>query len=676
MRANTFLLAAALLSVLPPAPLRAQSTPLSVEQVVDLRRASDPQLSPDGSRVLFVTTRWRSASDAVGAAFTEIWRARADLPEPPERFTYGPKGDSQPRFSPDGRTVGFLSTRGSSDKAQLCLIPIDGGEARVLTDSKSAIAAFAFSPDGKRVAYIAPDAPSDDEEKAKKAGDDEVWVDHDLKQRRLFVMDLEGGTAKAVSPADVSVWSFDWAPDGQRVALVVSATPKVDDQYCFSRLCSLDLATGNVTPLYGPTGKLTVARVSPDGSTIAFLASGGGGREPYAGSLYVIPFSGSEARCLTADFDGTATNAEWSPKGDLYVTAIERELTSIYWVDPKTGNRRSVTRGIGALAGGALSFSADGTRFATVRSGPDHPAEVFIATASTGEMRRVTTLNPDLSRTTFGAEEAVSWTGAAGVEIEGVLVKPVGFEEGRRYPLVVYVHGGPESAETLGLHCSWGGWSQPLAQRGFAVLRPNYRGSLGRGVAFACANQKDLGGGEWQDILAGVDALVKRSIADPERLGIGGWSYGGYMTAWAVSQTKRFKAGVMGAGISNWVSMVGTSDITYENSICHWDSWAYDDFDLHFKRSGLAHVKSVETPLLILHGQVDVRVPLSQGQEYYSALRVLKKPVEMVTYPREPHGIGERAHQIDVLTRVLDWFDRHLNGTGGLNPSNAGPPSR
>ncbi|MBI1850222.1 MAG: S9 family peptidase [Planctomycetes bacterium] len=634
---------------------------LSPEEVVDIRRVTDADLSPDGATVAFATTRWRGATEPPGPAWSEIWLVPTVGGGAAKRFTNGEKGDSQPRFSPDGKLIGFLSTRGSNDKTQVLVIPLDGGEARAVTASKTSIAAFAFSRNGSRIAFVAPDPVTDDEEKRHKAGDDEAWIDHDFKQRRLSIIDVAGGEAKVVSPADLTVWNFDGSPMGDCFAFVGTATPKVDDQYCFAKLYLLDVASGKATALVDPRGKLGAVKMSPDGSLVAFLASGAGGAEPYAGSLFVVSTAGGPARCLTDGYEGTCTNVQWSPKGDLYFTSIESEYSAIYWVDPKSGDRKSIARGIGALApNGPLAFSRDSSTFTVLRSGPNHPPEAFIGETRSGVMRRLTTLNPSLESSVFGGEEVVSWFGANGLEIEGVLVKPVGYEEGHRYPMVVTVHGGPESAETLGLACSWGAWAQPLAQRGFAVLRPNYRGSIGRGVAFASADQKDLGGAEWQDILAGVDEMVKRGIADPDRLGIGGWSYGGYMTCWGVTQTPRFKAGVMGAGISNWVSMVGTSDITYENSVFHWASWAYDDFSKHFERSGLAHVKDVQTPLLILHGQADPRVPTSQGQEFYAALKVLNKPVEMVTYPREPHGIGERAHQIDVLTRALDWFDRYL----------------
>jgi dipeptidyl aminopeptidase/acylaminoacyl peptidase len=536
---------------------------LSPAEVVDLRRVSDADLSPDGATVAFVTTRWRPPADPPGPAYNEIWLVPTGGGDA-KRFTFGEKGDSHPRFSPDGKTVAFLSARGSSDKTQVYLIPIDGGEARPLTSSKTAIAAFAWSHDGSRIAYVAPDAPTDEEEKRKKAGDDESWIDHDFKQRRLFVIDSTGGEAKAVTPADVTVWNFDWSPAGDRIVFVATATPRVDDQYCFGKLGVLEVASGKVTTLVEKTGKIGAAKFSPDGSLIAYLASANGGAEPYAGSLFLISPAGGSPRCLTDGFEGTCTNVQWSPKGALFFTAIEREYSAIYWTDPRSGDRKSIARGIGSLSpAGLLAFSRDGSKFVTLRSGANHLVEAFVADSSSGAMRRLTNLNPGLDSASLGAEEVVSWTSPDGYEIEGVLVKPFGWKEGQRYPLVVYVHGGPESAETLGLSCSYVQWAQPLAQRGYAVLRPNYRGSIGRGVAFSCANQKDLGGAEWQDILAGVDAMVAQGIADPERLGIGGWSYGGYMTSWAVSQTNRFKAGVMGAGISNWVSMVGTSDIRY-----------------------------------------------------------------------------------------------------------------
>jgi dipeptidyl aminopeptidase/acylaminoacyl peptidase len=253
----------------------------------------------------------------------------------------------------------------------------------------------------------------------------------------------------------------------------------------------------------------------------------------------------------------------------------------------------------------------------------------------------------------------VRWQSDAGVEVEGVLIKPVGYEDGQRYPLVVQVHGGPTWAWVDRFYGSWHDWGQMLAGRGYAFLMPNPRGSTGRGPEYTSANFNDIGGGEFRDLMAGVDYLIERGIADPERLGVGGWSWGGYMTAWTVSQTDRFKAAVMGAGLPNMISDNGLGDIPSAN-LSYFDQSPYHDPQPYFDRSAIKHIRNAVTPTLILHGGADKRVNPAQGQEMYIALRTLGVPVTFVTYPREGHGISERKHQIDLMNRVIDWYGRYL----------------
>lgn len=277
----------------------------------------------------------------------------------------------------------------------------------------------------------------------------------------------------------------------------------------------------------------------------------------------------------------------------------------------------------------------------------------------------LTRLNPQLTDIQLGEQEEVKWKSTDGWEIEGVLVKPVGYRKGQRYPLVMQPHGGPESADLNGWYGTYSRWGQMLAGKGFAVFYPNYRGSIGRGPEFAMADHRDLMGKEFEDMVAGIEHLIKEGIADPERIGVGGGSYGGYTTAWAATYgSERFKAAVMWMGISNWISMTGTSDIFYENSTVHWNLMMYEEnnYDIYWQRSPLAHIKKANTPTLIIHGAADPRVPPSQSQEMYTALKWKGVPVEYVSYPREGHGVSERAHQYDFMNRVAAWFEQYLQG--------------
>jgi dipeptidyl aminopeptidase/acylaminoacyl peptidase len=298
-----------------------------------------------------------------------------------------------------------------------------------------------------------------------------------------------------------------------------------------------------------------------------------------------------------------------------------------------------------------------------------HPDEVFTLDRGDARLQRLTDSNPGLGEADLGEQKVVHWQAEDGLDIAGVLILPVGHGQpgGPKapYPLVSVVHGGPESCWHDGWNTSYSRWGQVLAGRGYAVLMVNYRGSTGRGVAYAKADHRDLAGREFRDILDGIDHLAEIGLIDPERVGSGGGSYGGYFSAWAATRhSERFQAAVVFAGITNWMSFTGTSDIPEENSVVHWDLSPYLRSDLAWDRSPLAHIRDARTPTLIAHGEKDERVPLGQGAELYTALRLKGTPVEFVTYPREPHGLRERAHQLDYMNRALDWFDRWLTGSG------------
>jgi dipeptidyl aminopeptidase/acylaminoacyl peptidase len=390
--------------------------------------------------------------------------------------------------------------------------------------------------------------------------------------------------------------------------------------------------------------------------------------DPYAGSVYVVSATGGRPEHLTPGYDGTAIWLGWVPgqPSTIAIVGIERQTTRAYTLSPADRTRRPLATGDLILQAG-MSFSRDGSRVAFPANHPTHPNEAFVLDrrASRPAPTRLTRLNPQLDGVRLGEQEIVRWRSVDGLEIEGVLVKPVGYVPGRRYPVVMQPHGGPESADLngwLGLYSRWG---QLLAGRGIATFYPNYRGSIGRGPAFAMADHRDLMGKEFQDMLAGLDHLVSLGIADPDRIGVGGGSYGGYTSAWAATYgSERFRAAVMWMGISNWYSMTGTSDIFLENSTVHWDAIMYDHFDLYWERSPLAHIHRARTPTLIIHGAVDPRVPIGQSQEMYTALRWKGVPVTFVTYPREGHGVVERAHQLDFMRRVVGWFEQYLLGAG------------
>jgi dipeptidyl aminopeptidase/acylaminoacyl peptidase len=620
------------------------------------------QISPDGGTVLFQVSRPRTGDEKPGRALNEIWIAPAEAGATPFRFTASEAGDRSPQWSPDGRRIAFISTRPGLEEAQVYLIHPDGGEAWPLTRAEGGVSSFRWSPDGRRIAYTMTDPLAKAQREAQQQGRAWIVADREYRHTRLYAIDVETGDSGLLTKADLTIHDFDWSPDGGQLLVLAAPTPTVDDSFMRVQMMLVDAVGGEPRLLVKTEGKLTHPRWSPDGRWIAWLGATAL-NDPFAGSVFVIPTAGGAPQHLTPDYEGTANWLGWRPGAPATIVfgAVERQATVLHTIAPGDRARRPLQAGgLSFLTG--PSFAADGSRLAIVANTPAHPNEVFTGPTE-GELGRVTALNPQLADVALGAQEIVRWRSVDGWEIEGVLVKPVGYEAGRRYPLIMQPHGGPEAADLQGWLGTYSRWGQMLAGRGYLTFYPNYRGSIGRGVAFARGDQRDLMGKEFEDMLAGIDYLVREGLADPDRVGVGGGSYGGYTSAWAATHgSERFKAAVMWMGVSNWISFTGTADIFWENSIVHWDAIMYenDNYGLYWERSPLKHIQKANTPTLIIHGADDTRVPIGQSREMYTALRWKGVPVEFVTYPREGHGVAERAHQEDFMNRVLGWFEKYV----------------
>jgi len=663
---------------------------------VRLRRASDPQVSPDGRAVAFcVAPLSQEGEHPTGT----IMRAPADSAASPRPFTTGPGLDNAPRWSPDGAWLAFISDRHERGKPALYLMPVDGGEAERLVTERGEASDPRWSPDGARLSFLLKEIDSEEEEKRKKEGRDDAVVVDDDKYTRLWLVDVASRAVTRLSPDGVNVWAHAWSPTGaggtdggDHIALLHTPTPRVNDYYGGSTLSTLVVGDnarsenpalpGTASALPGTASALpdnrlnvsvrpltTVCRVegpaeslcwSPDGSRLALVAPVLQRRFTSSASApLVVAASGGDLQAPVRDHPAEFSYVAWLSDDELATAGVEG-LHGVYY-------RVS-------LDGEVSPFLPDGQPAASsprdVALGPDHAtlAVVQATTTSPGDvwaarpgesLTRLTTLNPDLEGLAWGEVEQVSWHAPDGLEVQGLLIKPIGYEPGRRYPTVIHVHGGPAWQWSEGFYATWHDWDQFLAARGYAVLLPNPRGSTGRGTAYVGANYDDVGGGEWQDVLAGAHYVIGRGIADPDRLGIGGWSWGGYLTAWAVTQTDIFKGAVMGAGLSNLLSDHGQNDIPDANRL-YFRDLPYHDAAAYWDPSPIKHVARVKTPTLILHGEKDDRVTLAQGREFYRALKTLGVPTQFVLYPREPHGFTERAHQRDVIERVLGWFEKYV----------------
>lgn len=641
-------------------PAVARTDRLTVEMMVDLHEVNDVAVSPDGRRIAYVMRQPADPSegaDGPASGHSQIWVVAAKGGTA-RRFTTPGVSSWSPRWSPDGKTLAFLSERKGTSNRQVWGLPADGGEPTALTDAESDIGHFEWSPDGKRIAYSATRVPTKQEQKDEDAGRD--WITTDVRGSfsRLWVVPLAGGKAKAVSPREQSVLDFAWSPDSSQLVVRAAERADVDGEMMYSRLFTTSASGGEkLQPLCETEGKLSQMAWSPDGSQIAYLGAVDI-HDPTAGVLWVVPAGGGTPRPLTREYLGTGQDLRWLGKDSIAMLANEGTRTPVVRVG-LDGEIRSVIAGPTICRG--FDIGEDHRTVACAGERSTHAREVYVADLRRGELQRLTHHSAELDAVVLGERRIARWTATDGLEIEGVVTLPVGYEKGKRYPLAILPHGGPEGVSHDGWNTRAGYPVQMFATRGFVVLEPNYRGSQGRGVEFGKADHLDLGGMEFQDVLAGIDHLAAEGLVDPKRVGMGGWSYGGYFSGLAATlHSERFGAAMVGAAITDWISFTGTTEIEHENSLVHWKMWPWDDFQRAWERSPVAHVAKSKTPTLIVHGESDTRVPPEQATELYRALRHKKVETTVVYYPREGHGLRERAHQIDFANRFVDWFEKHL----------------
>ena len=627
--------------------------PLTPEQIVSHKRPEDPQISPDGSSVLFTLRPSSKSGEHDEAA---IWIVDARNGDPMQ-FSSGTAEDEEPRWSPDGSRIAFLSDRAERGKKSVYVMPASGGEAVRVFDKEGDIERLTWSPDGTRLAVLFTDPETEEEKKKKEERDDvNVW-DTDYKWRRLWVIDPDKKEGSCVSPDERQVVFYAWSPDSSQLAINTIPTPRIDDIFKHTDLSVISRDGGAPRKLHEPYGDTHDLVWSGDGEKIAWI--GPAGRVVSADYVYAIPSDGGEPICLTVGYEGTVDSIRPIGNGGaLLMQGAEHFSNALYHLSWSGESTRVLSAEIGGSIGEPASVSADGQRAAFIwEDGRTSPDVWVVDGESTGSAPvRRTHFNPEMEQAALGIPEIVRWESDADVEIEGLLFKPHGYEDGKQYPLIALIHGGPTWRWVDGFHATW---VHSLTGRGFAVLLPNPRGSTGRGPAFSNAIYTDVGGGEFRDMMTGVDAMIERGIADPNRLGVGGWSWGGYMTAWTISQTTRFKAAIMGAGLPNMVSDNGIGDIPTAN-LSYFEKTLYEDPEPYWQRSAIKHLRNVTTPTLILHGEADQRVATPQGLELYTGLRTLGIETQFVTYPREGHGIKETKHQQDLIERVIGWYTKYL----------------
>jgi dipeptidyl aminopeptidase/acylaminoacyl peptidase len=631
----------------------------SVDQLLSLKRVASPRISPDGSRVAYTLreTNWED-----NAYETEIWVADVRTGSS-RQLTNGKKSSLAPAWSPDGSRVAFISDR--TDKRQIYVIDPLGGEAEVLTTVEDGVSDFAWSPDGRAIAYSATEPKSAAvKDRDQKYGEFEI-VDQDRRRmKQLFLFDVASRQmVRALTSTAYNVGNFDWSPDGRFIAFEHRRSSDPADLGT-ADISVVTVADAAVRTLVTQDGPDTNPFWSPDGSRIAFESAMANPTFFYTnGLIAVVPAAGGTPVALTRQFDEDALLVGWKPNG-LFFTASQHTWSYLFRLDERTNAVTALTPSKDRIAS-AFSLSRDGSQVAFLGADAKSMPEVFVSAAAMETPQRLTKMNAQTSEWLSGTREIVEWKSQDQTLIEGVLHKPANFDPSRRYPLLVVIHGGPTAvsrpipfASTIYPIDLW-------VARGVLVLEPNYRGSAGYGEKFRSLNVRNLGVGDAWDVISGIDSLVARGLADPGKVGVMGWSQGGYISAFlATNYGARFKAISVGAGISDWMTYYVNTDI-HPFTRQYLQATPWDDPAIYAKTSPITTIKQAKAPTLIQHGRVDQRVPLPNAFELFQGLRDHNVPVKLIVYEGfggVGHGPTKPKSHRATMDHNLEWFDDHLFG--------------
>jgi dipeptidyl aminopeptidase/acylaminoacyl peptidase len=634
---------------------------LSAAAAVEFKIVQDAQISPDGALVAFeVSDRYKLDTKAPKGTIWIVDTHGGDA----RPFTSGPRRDDQPRWSPDSQQLAFLSDRAKDGQPQIYVLPRHGGEALALSDVRGHIEGLRWSADGRQIFFLMIDPQTPEEKMREETKDDVIEFEEHPKYAHVYALEVATKAVRPLTSGNVHAWEFDVAASGARTALVAADNP-FEWSWYQSRISVVTGPDFYEKIVHQSKRQLARPLFSPDGKWVAFLTSTWSDRGVTSGDLYVVAADASSAaRNLTPDYGGSVSWMEWSADSrTLIFLALESMESSFSEVAIASGKMKHLWSGAAAMANPnqqEFSVSRDGTTLAVARESASEPREVWLARRSGDglDWGRLTNIHQETGEYEPIGLESIHWKGADGVPIQGFLLKPHNYVPGKRYPMVTVVHGGPTSGFTHSFPLMIrSGWIGMLAAQGMLVLLPNPRGSVGWGLRFAESNLGDMGGKDFLDVMAGIDTCVAQGLADEKRLGIAGWSYGGYMTMWAVSQTERFKAAMAGAGIANWKSFHGlTKYPTFDTLFYRADPYDSDKEAAYELFSPLTYVKRIKTPTLIVHGEKDPDVPAGQAYEFHRALKDHGVETQLVIYPRELHGFSEKAHMLDMWERVAKWF--------------------
>jgi dipeptidyl aminopeptidase/acylaminoacyl peptidase len=668
---KTITLSLAVAATLLTVGVRAQTRRATAEDYFAFETLGDPRFSPDGSTIAYVVT---TVDQKQNRRRSEIYAVPADGSRPARALTTAPQSSNSPRWSPDGQAIAFLSARPmpgdaatDTPRRQVWLLPLGGGEPRRVTDLVNGVSSFQWSPDGIRLVLVGRSGASDT---AKSPSDvrhyahanykfnDSGWFDD--KRTHLWVADVKtGSTTQVTSGSDWNDSDPQWSPDGTKIAFVSDRTGQAFDESHNTDVWLIDANGGALTKISDHQESDNSPRWSPDGRTIAFISAVPEKSHP---RIWLAPASGGAASKAAADnVDLIPAGLRWSADGRaLFFETGVKGTSQLYRVDLAARRAAAITSGERTVH--LVDINEKAGRLAYGVNDPTHLDDLYVADLAGRNEKQLTFLNASLyKQLQLVPVERVSYKGADGWDVDGFFMKPVGWQPGPKYPMILTIHGGP--AGMFGY--DWYHEFQVYAAHGWAVFFTNPRGSTGYGEKFERGIELNWGGKDYVDVMNGVDAaLAKYPWVDTDRLGVTGGSYGGFLTNWIVSHTNRFKAAVTLRSISNFVSDDGTRDGAYG----HADDFTgdiFDKFDLYWNASPLKYVKNVRTPTLVLHSDNDFRVPIEQGEQWFRALRHFGVPSEIVFFPRENHNLtrtGEPKHLVESINWQVYWFERYIDG--------------
>jgi len=642
--------------------LTAQENTFTSYDLLRMKYVVETSISPDGNFIAYTVHVPRQLTDNPGKHYRYLYLY--DLAnEKSVELLEDKVFISSIGWMPDSKTITFRAKLNDDKYTQVYQLPIESGEPAAITNSVHSVLQYQFNNDGNQLVFVSTSAVSEEKQNLLKSGFDAEIYEEEYLDRNLYLLDLE---SQSMDPRqlteNVSVYDFQWSPDGKQIAAFIADKNLVDYSYMFKRVYLIDTFSGKRSLHLENPGKITQMVWSPDGKHIAFIAASGI-NDAVTGSLFITDVPNTkkfeELKNYADGLELSIRKVDW--KDDNTVLFLSEEGVDISLSEQgidDAGRKLLIKPGQIVFS----SFDVNDDFISVAGSNSKHPLELYSFTIIDKKLARLTDVNPWLQELNLAKQEKIIYSARDGLEIQGVLFYPLYYEEGKKYPLIVHIHGGPEHSTSNGWQTAYNRWGQIAAAKGFFVFMPNYRASSSRGVEFTMKGFGDLAGGEFNDVIDGIDYLIAKRFVDKDKVGIGGGSYGGYFSAWAATRySDRFTAAVVFVGIGNQVSKRFTTDIPYEDYFVHWGFWTYENEDLVWERSPVRYVKGSTTPTLILGGKNDARVHPSQSLELYRGLKLHgTAPVRLVRYPGEGHGNRKNTSRLDYNLRTMRWFDYYL----------------